>query len=153
MKKLSSLTLRGIRGFTLIELVCTVLLLAIIGGIGIAFMRGTADTGREGAGAANAVELNAAFNNLRAAGAIFATGATSITSGSVTQPAVITLAATPSDADMEVVLDALDRATGVTSHGNTATLTRPLTPSSYTYTLDATHFPTFTFRAGIGATP
>jgi len=103
------------RGFTLVEIICVVVLLGLFGSIGVALMRDTASTGRTNVLQKNADELNNATNNLRAAGAIFATGTTAVTSGSTTTSASITLPTPATAASISAFIGALEGTTGIPS--------------------------------------
>lgn len=141
------------RGFTLVEIICVVVLLGLFGGIGVALMRDTAATGRTNVLAKNATELNNAVNNLRAAGATFATGTTAVTSGSATTAASITLPAAPTAASISAFINALEGTTGINSFGITATLGKNITDASYTYTLDGNSVPVWSVASGSNLVP
>jgi len=126
-------TIKSSRGFTLVEILCVVVLLGILGGIGVSLMRDTATTGRANALAKNAVEINNAINNLRAAGATFTQGAYVAPTSSTTSPATVTLPSSAAAADVSNFLTVL-ATTGIQSYGNTAALGRAVTAASYTYT-------------------
>lgn len=121
------------RAFTLVEIICVVVLIGLLGSIGVALMRDTATTGRTNVLAKNASELNNAVNNLRAAGTVFAQGTYAFTNGSATGPANVVLPADATVADTASFITQLAGA-GITSFGNTAGLGRAITAASYTYT-------------------
>ena len=136
------------RGFTLVEIVCVVVLLGILGGIGVSLMRDTTTTGRANALAKNATEINNGINNMRAAGTTFnvAAAAYSYTPGTATSGATLNFQATTNAADVNSFLTQLAGA-GILSYGNTASLGRSITNASYTYTI-ANGVPVFEGTAG-----
>lgn len=141
------------RGFTLVEIICVVVLLGLFGSIGVALMRDTASTGRTNVLAKNADELNNAVNNLRAAGAAFATGTAAITQGTATAPATITLPTPATAASITTFISALEGTTGIRSLGITANLGHGITDTSYTYTLDANSVPVWAVASGTNLVP
>jgi len=140
-------------GFTLVEIICVVVLLGLFGSIGVALMRDTASTGRTNVLAKNASELNNATNNLRAAGASFVAGTAAVTQGSATAPATITLPAVPTAAAAAVFIAQLESTTGIRSMGITAQLGHSITDASYIYALDANNIPVWTVAAGTNLVP
>ena len=136
------------RGFTLIEIICVVILLGIISAIGVHLMKGTSTAGRTNALAENCYELNNAVQSLLATGATFTAGAYAVTAGSATASASIAL---PAVADCSGFITTLTGA-GILSCGMTSSLTHTMTAASYTYTQDATtKVPTFTVVGGATA--
>ncbi len=121
------------RGFTLVEIICVVVLIGLLGSIGVALMRDTANTGRINVMAKNASELNNAINNLRAAGTTWTQASYALINGSATSSAAVSLPASASATDVDSFLTQL-AGTGITSFGNTAGLGRSITSASYTYT-------------------
>lgn len=141
------------RGFTLVEIICVVVLLGLFGSIGIALMRDTATTGRTNVLDKNVIELNKLVMSLRASGAVFASGTLSITSGAQTTSASITLPSTATTAATQAFITALSSTNGIRSLGIVASLNRPITAASYTYTLDSDNVPIWTTAAGTNLAP
>ena len=140
--------LKSNRGFTLIEIICVVILLGIISAIGVHLMKGTSTSGRTNALGENAYELNNAIQSLVATGATFSAGAYGVTAGTATTAAAITLPAAPAAADVGSLITSLTGA-GILSYNMTLTLTHSMTAASYTWTLDGTtHVPTITVVGG-----
>ncbi len=139
-------SIKNSKGFTLVEILCVVVLLGILGGIGISLMRDTAATGRANALAKNAREINSAVNNLRSAGSNFNQAVYAVTQGTGTTPATVALPAAAVAADVTAFLTLLSGA-GIQSYGNTAALGRVITTTSYTYTW-VNGAPVFTGIAG-----
>lgn len=139
-------SIKNSRGFTLVEIVCVVVLLGILGGIGVSLMRDTTTTGRANALAKNATEINNGINNMRAAGTAFTQATYAVTQGSATTAAAVALPATAAAADVTTFLTLLAGA-GIQSYGNTASLGRAITTTSYTYTW-TNGVPVFTGIAG-----
>ncbi len=137
---------RRSRGFTLVEIICVVVLIGLLGSIGVALMRDTATTGRTNVMAKNASELNNAVNNLRAAGTTWTQASYALANGSTTGPATVSLPSSATAADTSSFINQLAGA-GITSFGNTAGLGRAITAASYTYTW-TNGVPVFTVVAG-----
>jgi prepilin-type N-terminal cleavage/methylation domain-containing protein len=134
------------KGFTLVEILCVVVLLGILGGIGVSLMRDTATTGRANALAKNANEINNLVNNLRSAGSNLNQAAYAVAQGTATTAATVALPAAAVAADVTTFLTLLSGA-GIQSYGNTAALGRAITTTSYTYTW-VNGAPVFTGIAG-----
>lgn len=142
-----------IKGFTLVEIICVVVLLGLFGGIGVALMRDTAATGRTNVLAKNATELNNATNNLRAAGAVFSSGTLAVTTGTTTTAATIVLPTTATTAAVDAFINALEGTAGLRSFGITASLGKNITNTSYTYTLDGNGVPVWAVASGTNLVP
>ena len=143
------------RGFTLVEIICVVVLLGLFGGIGVALMRDTSDTGRDRALAANVDELNRIMNSMRAAGVVFQSGMPAFTDGSQTTAAVLTFPPTAMPGHISTLVTYLSStgSNGVTSYGIGFKLSRSITASSYTYTLGADNVPIWTTTSGTNLAP
>jgi len=141
------------RGFTLVEIICVVVLLGLFGSIGIALMRDTATTGRTNVLDKNVIELNKLVMSLRASGAVFSSGTLAITSGTQTTSAAITLPPTATTASTQAFITALSSSNGIRSLGIVASLNRTITAASYTYTLDSDSVPIWTTAAGTNLAP
>jgi prepilin-type N-terminal cleavage/methylation domain-containing protein len=144
----SSGPLKSNRGFTLIEIICVVILLGIISSIGVHLMKGTSAAGRTNALAENCYELNNAIDSIVATGATFSTAAYAVTQGTASAPATLKFPAVAATADIQSYITLLASGGGILSCGMTSSLTHSMTAASYTYTLDASSIPTFTVVAG-----
>ena len=150
MKNKSSL--KSKLGYTITELVVVITIIGILIGAVAVYMNGSTAAARTNAMAKNADQLNTAVTNLTGAGAIWSSGAYSVTNGSNTTPASIAMPAVATPAAVASL--AGDLLSGnITCYGHTPTLSKALTAASYTYTINTVGgMPVPSFSVVSGAT-
>ena len=120
------------RAYTITELIVVITIIGILVGAVALYISSSVSSARVNTMAKNADQLTTAAVNLSAAGAIWSQGAYSVSNGSASTSASVSLPAVATPAAVSSF--ASDLAQGnIVSNGHRPTLSKTLTPASYTY--------------------